>query len=206
MDYMGRLDSGRDLTRSKYIIVASTAAVAMVLGAMSVGAKLRPDSPATPGGSETLSQIYPIPVKNAGDNAVLTPSNISKSAKLTQQQTIPLAKHTDWSKQVLRTDPVNLQVRVGLTKVAVQVNTLGATVDIPEVVNDTANTAAGVVDAITNPLTSSSPEPNTADNPPAGTSEPSLPPDDGTDADPSNPDEQSSVLNVSIDPELVPAP
>jgi hypothetical protein len=161
---MGKFETGQDLARSKYIIIASVAAIGMVLGAMSVGAMYRKQ---TAGGKNPiLSQLYPIPANDTGDGSSSgkksTPQKITPS--FSKEQSIPLAAHQDWGKKALLTDPVNLQVRVGLTQTGIQVNTLGLTVGLPPV-NDVLQGVSGALDGLSG---GASTTPNDSDN--SGTS------------------------------------
>lgn len=147
---MGKFDSRPDLARSKYIIIASVAAIAMVLGAMSVGAVYKKNNP--DGNYPILSQVYPLPV-NDTNNASSSETKHSNGPQqiapsFASQQTIPLASHQDWVKKALSTDPINIQVRVGLSQPIVQVNALGLNVGVPAA-GDVLQGVGTVLDEVT---------------------------------------------------------
>ncbi|HEU4913806.1 MAG TPA: hypothetical protein VFT16_00160 [Candidatus Saccharimonadales bacterium] len=204
---MGKFESGHDLARSKYLIVGSVAAIAMVLGAMSVGARFRQDSyrAARP----VLGQIYPIPANRDDNGSRSAPDVITKPSGFTNRQTIPLVPTQDWSKKILQTDPVNIQVRVGLTKAAtIQINTtLGANVSVPTVVNDPVSTVADIDEDTTgNP----EPSPGAAT---AGSTDTQTPADGqqtplptGQIPSASQAGEQAAALNASLEIEPALAP
>lgn len=156
---MGKFDTDQDLARSKYIIIASVAAVAMVLGAMSVGALYR-KNPAGGHANPVLSQIYPIPASDNDDDSSSNKKTSGKPEQITpsftKEQTIPLATHQDWGKKALLTDPVNLQVRVGLTQAGVQANALGLNVGLPPV-KDVLQDVTGIIDDVGSGATTSTP-------------------------------------------------
>lgn len=202
---MGKFNSSPDLARSKYIIVASVAAIAMVLGAMSVGAIYKRQVPA--GANPILSQVYPLPVSDGGNTSSGAKNNsgpVQITPTFTSQQTIPLAAHQDWGKKALLTDPVNIQVRVGLTQPIVQVNALGINVSVPAA-TDVLQGVGSVLDGGTGSNTSAATPTDTS-----GTSQttgsgsgsgqtPVTPPTDNT---PSNDEQASNVSSTSSSSEL----
>jgi hypothetical protein len=202
---MGKLNSGHDLARSKYIIVASVAAVAMVLGAMSVGAIYKKG--VASGNNPILSQVYPLPV-SGGDNSSSGPKKSSDPQQITptfaRQQTIPLATHQDWGKKALLTDPVNIQVRVGLTQPIVQVNALGLNVGVPAV-TDVLQGVGGVLDGVTGSNTTTATQTETTDTTPtdSGSGPEQTPATPPTNNAPSA-DEQASNLTSNSELNLVP--
>jgi hypothetical protein len=191
---MGKFETDQDLARSKYIIIASVAAIAMVLGAMSVGAMYR-KNPAG-GKNPILSQIYPIPVNDTDDGSSSgkksTPERITPS--FSKEQSIPLDAHPDWGKKALLTDPINLQVRVGLTQTGVQVNALGLTVGLPA--NDVLQGVSGILDEVGNGPVVPTPNENSGADSNTGSNADQTPPVNTDQQTPPN-NEQASTLSAS---------